>query len=87
MAVKGIFYVLLFVSDLERSKRFYRDSLGWRLDTDDERLDVRRSGQHDGLPWDLPDHAVRTPAFRGSVEGVAALAARSLIYFSGWFGS
>jgi len=34
MAVKGMFYVRLFVSDLERSKRFYRDSLGWRLDTD-----------------------------------------------------
>ncbi len=34
MAIKGIFYVRLFVSDLERSKAFYRDSLGWRLDTD-----------------------------------------------------
>ena len=34
MAVKGLFYALLFVSDLDRSKRFYRDLLGWRLDTD-----------------------------------------------------
>ena len=35
MAIRGIFYVLAFVSDLERSKRFYRDTLGWKLDTDE----------------------------------------------------
>src|SRR5215471_2507499 len=32
---KGIFYVFAFVSDLERSKRFYRDVLGFELGTDE----------------------------------------------------
>jgi catechol 2,3-dioxygenase-like lactoylglutathione lyase family enzyme len=36
MAVKGIFYVLLYVSDLAVSKRFYREQLGWNLGTDEE---------------------------------------------------
>ena len=36
MAVKGIFYVFLFASDLERSKKFYVDTLGWQLGTDEE---------------------------------------------------
>jgi catechol 2,3-dioxygenase-like lactoylglutathione lyase family enzyme len=35
MTIKGIFYVLAYVSDLERSKRFYRDQLGWELGTDE----------------------------------------------------
>jgi catechol 2,3-dioxygenase-like lactoylglutathione lyase family enzyme len=35
MAVKGIFYVLVFSSNLERSKKFYRDTLGWELGTDE----------------------------------------------------
>jgi catechol 2,3-dioxygenase-like lactoylglutathione lyase family enzyme len=34
MAVQGLFYILILASDLDRSKRFYRDALGWRLDTD-----------------------------------------------------
>ena len=34
--VKGIFYVLLYVSDLGVSKRFYRDQLDWQLGTDEE---------------------------------------------------
>jgi catechol 2,3-dioxygenase-like lactoylglutathione lyase family enzyme len=34
MAVQGLFYILILASDLERSKAFYRDTLGWRLDTD-----------------------------------------------------
>jgi catechol 2,3-dioxygenase-like lactoylglutathione lyase family enzyme len=36
MAVKGIFYVFAFVSDLERSKRFYGETLGWSLGTDED---------------------------------------------------
>ncbi|MEO8306789.1 MAG: VOC family protein [Pseudomonadota bacterium] len=36
MAPKGIYYVLVFVSDLERSKQFYRDTLGWKLGTDEQ---------------------------------------------------
>jgi catechol 2,3-dioxygenase-like lactoylglutathione lyase family enzyme len=35
MNAKGIFYVLAFVSDLERSKTFYRDKIGWKLGTDE----------------------------------------------------
>src|SRR5262245_36525284 len=30
---QGIFYILAFVSDLERSKRFYGETLGWKLGT------------------------------------------------------
>jgi catechol 2,3-dioxygenase-like lactoylglutathione lyase family enzyme len=35
MAIKGIFYVLAQVSDLARSKKFYADTLGWKLNTDE----------------------------------------------------
>jgi catechol 2,3-dioxygenase-like lactoylglutathione lyase family enzyme len=34
MAIEGLFYIMILASDLERSKAFYRDKLGWRLDTD-----------------------------------------------------
>jgi catechol 2,3-dioxygenase-like lactoylglutathione lyase family enzyme len=34
MAIEGIFYVYAKVSDLEQAKRFYRDTLGWKLQTD-----------------------------------------------------
>ena len=34
MSAKGIFYIEAFVSDLARSKRFYGDTLGWKLNTD-----------------------------------------------------
>ena len=36
MAAKGIFYVFAFVSDLARSKRFYGETLGWTLGTDEQ---------------------------------------------------
>jgi catechol 2,3-dioxygenase-like lactoylglutathione lyase family enzyme len=32
---KGIFYILAFVSDLSRSKKFYGETLGWKLGTDE----------------------------------------------------
>ena len=35
MAEQGVFYVFVFVSDLARSKRFYAESLGWKLGTDE----------------------------------------------------
>jgi uncharacterized protein len=38
MAIKGIFYVYAEVSDLERAKRFYGDTLGWRLHTDESNV-------------------------------------------------
>jgi len=38
MAVKGIFYVFALVSDLERSKTFYGETLGWTLGTSEENV-------------------------------------------------
>jgi len=38
MRAKGIFYVFAHVSDLERSKRFYRDTLGWQLGRDEDEV-------------------------------------------------
>lgn len=35
MAIEGIFYVRIGVADLPRAKRFYGDTLGWRLETDE----------------------------------------------------
>ena len=35
MGVRGIFYIFAFASDMARSKRFYRDALGWELGTDE----------------------------------------------------
>ena len=36
MAITGIFYVFIYVSDFERSKRFYGDTLGWKIGTDED---------------------------------------------------
>ncbi len=33
MAIEGVFYVHAQVADLARSKAFYGDMLGWRMDT------------------------------------------------------
>jgi catechol 2,3-dioxygenase-like lactoylglutathione lyase family enzyme len=35
MQAKGIFYVFALVSELERSKKFYRDVVGWKLGTEE----------------------------------------------------
>lgn len=35
MAIEGVFYVYASVSDLARTKRFYGDTLGWKLNTDE----------------------------------------------------
>ena len=35
MAIEGIFYVHAYVSDLGRAKRFYGETLGWKLNTDE----------------------------------------------------
>ncbi|HEY8120251.1 MAG TPA: VOC family protein [Myxococcota bacterium] len=34
MPIQGIFYVYASVSDIARAKKFYRETLGWRLETD-----------------------------------------------------
>jgi predicted enzyme related to lactoylglutathione lyase len=36
MAIEGIFYVYAKVSDLERTKQFYGETLGWKLHTDED---------------------------------------------------
>jgi catechol 2,3-dioxygenase-like lactoylglutathione lyase family enzyme len=38
MAIQGLFYVCAAVSDLARAKRFYGDTLGWRLETDTDEV-------------------------------------------------
>jgi predicted enzyme related to lactoylglutathione lyase len=35
MSIEGIFYVYAEVTDLGRTKRFYADMLGWKLNTDE----------------------------------------------------
>jgi len=35
MTAKGVFYVFVSVTDLARSKRFYGETLGWNLGTDE----------------------------------------------------
>ena len=35
MSIQGIFYVAVHVSNLERSKRFYSEKLGWKLETNE----------------------------------------------------
>ena len=56
MAATGIFYVFAFVSDLARSKRFYGETLGWTLGTDE--ADVAGFA----LRQRLPGHPHRRPA-------------------------
>jgi catechol 2,3-dioxygenase-like lactoylglutathione lyase family enzyme len=36
MTAKGIFYVFAYASDLARSRKFYGETLGWQLGTDEE---------------------------------------------------
>jgi catechol 2,3-dioxygenase-like lactoylglutathione lyase family enzyme len=36
MTIKGIFHVYVPVSDLARSKKFYGETLGWDLKTDEK---------------------------------------------------
>jgi catechol 2,3-dioxygenase-like lactoylglutathione lyase family enzyme len=38
MAIKGIFYVHAYASDLARSKKFYAETLGWKLTTDEQHV-------------------------------------------------
>lgn len=35
MAIQGVFYIRISVADLARSKRFYGETLGWKLQTDE----------------------------------------------------
>ena len=35
MVPQGLYYLLAFVSDMQRSKKFYGDTLGWKLGTEE----------------------------------------------------
>jgi catechol 2,3-dioxygenase-like lactoylglutathione lyase family enzyme len=35
MAIEGLFYVYVKVADLKRTKQFYGETLGWKLQTDE----------------------------------------------------
>lgn len=63
MAANGIFYVSVYVSDLERSKRFYGDVLGWKLGTSEENV----AGYHFG-----PGYLVLLADNRGGDAGTYA---------------
>ena len=45
MAIQGIFYVYASVSDIARSKKFYGETLGWKLETDTPEVGGFRFGQ------------------------------------------
>ena len=36
MAIEGIFYIYAQVTDLQRAKQFYGETLGWKLHTDEQ---------------------------------------------------
>jgi catechol 2,3-dioxygenase-like lactoylglutathione lyase family enzyme len=38
MAIQGVFYVFALVSNLERSKKYYGETLGWKLGTDEKEV-------------------------------------------------
>jgi len=38
MAIEGIFYVYVQVADLQRTKQFYGETLGWKLHTDEQQV-------------------------------------------------
>lgn len=58
--IKGIFYVSLFASDLERSKRFYGETLGWKLGTNESYV----AGFHFGSGYLVVQADNRPPASR-----------------------
>jgi catechol 2,3-dioxygenase-like lactoylglutathione lyase family enzyme len=64
MATKGVFYVFAYVSDLGRSKRFYAETLGWKLGTDE--ADVAGFGFGGGY---LVIHRDDRPSAARSFEG------------------
>jgi uncharacterized glyoxalase superfamily protein PhnB len=60
MPAQGIFYVSLFASDLARSKRFYREALGWQLGTDESHV----AGFHFGSGYLVVQADSRAPESR-----------------------
>jgi len=44
VSIQGVFYVALHVSDLPRSRHFYADKLGWKLETDEPAVAGLRFG-------------------------------------------
>jgi catechol 2,3-dioxygenase-like lactoylglutathione lyase family enzyme len=58
--LNGIFYVSIFASDLARSKRFYGETLGWKLGTDEPYV----AGFHFGTGYLVVQADNRPPASR-----------------------
>jgi catechol 2,3-dioxygenase-like lactoylglutathione lyase family enzyme len=55
VSVKGVFYIAVHVTDLVRSKQFYSEKLGWKLETDEPTVAGLRFG--DGYVVLLADAA------------------------------
>lgn len=66
MAIQGIFYVSVLVSDLGRSRQFYRDTLGWELGTDEEYV----AGFHFGSGYLVVLQDTRDPQARRYAGGL-----------------
>jgi catechol 2,3-dioxygenase-like lactoylglutathione lyase family enzyme len=64
--VQGIFYVSIQVSDLERSKKFYGQTLGWKLGTDEAAV----AGFHFGSAYLVALHDQRIQAERRYAGGM-----------------
>jgi glyoxylase I family protein len=66
MAIQGLYYVFVFASDFARSKRFYGETLGWQLGTDE--ADV--AGFAFGSGYLVLRKDERPPAERSYVSGM-----------------
>ena len=64
--IKGIFYVSVFASDLERSKKFYGETLGWKLGTSERYV----AGFHFGSGYLVIQSDSRPPASRQYAGGM-----------------
>ena len=66
MMPKGIFYISVFASDLERSKEFYGETLGWKLGTNERNV----AGFHFGTGYLVVVSDNRPPASRRYAGGM-----------------
>jgi catechol 2,3-dioxygenase-like lactoylglutathione lyase family enzyme len=57
MSIQGIFYVAAHVSDLTRSKQFYSEKLGWKLETNEPTVAGFRFGSGYLILLSEPGHS------------------------------
>src|ERR687892_273951 len=79
MEVKELGHVVLYVRDIERSRRFYRDVLGWKEiadfglkvgTTDDELREAYKALQENGVPvLGTADHTVTHSLYIADPDG------------------